>query len=94
MVYPLRGASTPDPMVMTDFNYFTFNGRVYPGTDALVVKNGEKVRIRFANLSMDNHPIHLHGYTFTVAASGGWKLPEAAQYLGSTIDVYVGNTGP
>jgi len=86
------GASTPNPLIMTDFNYFTFNGRVYPGIDSLVVKKGERVRVRFANLSMNNHPIHLHGYSFTVTASGGWRLPETAQYLGSTIDVAVGNT--
>lgn len=86
------GASTPDPMVMTEFNYFTFNGRSFPSTDPLVVKKGERVRIRFANLSMDSHPMHLHGYAFTVTASGGWKLPETAQYKGTTIDVGVGNT--
>lgn len=86
------GGATPDPMVMLDFNYFTFNGRVFPGTEPLVVKKGERVRIRFANLSMDNHPIHLHGYAFTVTASGGWPLKKSAQYLGNTIDVSVGNT--
>ncbi len=90
--YIPSGASTPDPMVMLDFNYFTFNGRIYPGTDPLVVKKGERVRIRFANLSMDNHPIHLHGFAFTVTGSGGWTLPKSAQYLGNTIDVVVGNT--
>jgi manganese oxidase len=86
------GASTPDPMRMSDFNYFTFNGRVYPGTDPLVVKTGERVRIRFANLSSQDHPFHLHGYAFTVTAQGGWKLPPSAQYLGTTIDVNVGDT--
>jgi len=90
--YVPSGASTPDPMVMLDFNYFTFNGRIYPGTDPLVVKKGERVRIRFANLSMDNHPIHLHGFAFTVTGSGGWRLPKSTQYLGNTIDVVVGNT--
>lgn len=90
--YIPAGASTPDPLAMFDFNYFTFNGRIFPSTEALVVKKGERVRIRFANLSMDNHPIHLHGYAFTVSAQGGWKLPKNAQYLGSTIDVAVGNT--
>lgn len=86
------GAYTPDPMVMLDFNYFTFNGKIFPGTDSLVVKKDERVRIRFANLSMDNHPMHLHGYAFTVAATGGWRLPRSAQYLTSTVDVVVGNT--
>ncbi len=86
------GAATPNPMVMLDFNYFTFNGRIYPGTEPLVVKQGEKVRVRFANLSMDNHPIHLHGLVFTVTGSGGWTLPKAAQFKGNTIDVVTGNT--
>jgi FtsP/CotA-like multicopper oxidase with cupredoxin domain len=86
------GASTPNPLTMSDFNYFTFNGHIYPATAPLVAKKGERVRIRFANLSMDNHPMHLHGYAFTVTASGGWTLPKAAQYLGNTIDVQVGNT--
>ena len=49
---------------MTDFNLFTFNSRVWPGTDPLVVKHGERVRVRLANLSMDNHPIHFHGHHF------------------------------
>src|SRR6202521_4293856 len=30
------GSARPDPTVMTDFNVFTFNGRVYPGTSPLV----------------------------------------------------------
>ncbi len=86
------GASTPDPMKMSEFNYFTFNGRIYPGTEALVAKTGERVRVRFANLSSDGHPFHLHGFAFTVTASGGWALPPTAQYLGTTIDVSAGNT--
>ncbi len=85
------GASTPNPITM-EFNYFTFNGKVYPGSDPLVVKTGQRVRIRFGNLSMDNHPIHLHGYAFAVTANGGWQRPVSAQYLDSTIDVPVGAT--
>lgn len=90
--YLPAGGFTPNPLLMSDFNYFTFNGRIFPATDALVVKQGEKVRVRFANLSMDNHPMHLHGFAFKVTASGGWRLPETAQYLGTTIDIAVGNT--
>lgn len=86
------GTYTPDPMVMTDFNYFTINGKMFPGTDPLIVKKGDRVRIRFANLSMDSHPMHLHGFAFTVMANGGWELKKSAQYLGTTINVEVGNT--
>jgi manganese oxidase len=56
------GASRPDPNEMTDFNVFTMNGRSFPGTQALVAKKGDRVRIRIGNLStMSHHAIHLHG---------------------------------
>src|SRR6185295_10178761 len=58
------GTATPNPSVMTDFNLFTFNSRVWPGTDPWVVKKGDRVRFSFGNLSMDSHPIHVHGYEF------------------------------
>src|SRR5881409_3200513 len=54
------GAASPDPTVMSDFNLLTFNSRVFPGTEPLVVRRGQRVRIRIGNLSsMDAHPIHL-----------------------------------
>src|SRR5262245_43554244 len=39
------GTATPNPAVMTDFNIFTFNHRVWPGTAPLVVRTGQRVRI-------------------------------------------------
>ena len=86
------GASTPNPLVMLDFNYFTFNSKVWPGAAPLVVKKGEKVRIRFANLSMNSHPIHLHGYEFTVVSHGAKPLKPSAQYEAVTVNVPVGDT--
>lgn len=86
------GGTRPDPTVMLDFNYFTFNGVVFPKTDPLVVKKGDHVRIRLGNLSMDSHPIHLHGYEFTVTRRGGSRLNPAAQYQENTVNVPVGAT--
>ncbi len=86
------GAFTPDPKVMLNFNYFTFNSSVWPGTESLVVQKGQRVRIRLGNLSMDSHPIHLHGYEFTVTAKGGKRMKPSAQYDAVTINVPVGNT--
>ena len=40
-------------MAMTDFNLFTFNSRAYPGTAPLVVKRGDRVRMRFGNQTID-----------------------------------------
>jgi hypothetical protein len=54
-----------------------------PGTAPLVAKKGERVRIRFGNLSaMDHHPIHLHGYYFKVVATDGGRHPNSAQWPG------------
>src|SRR5689334_22154279 len=71
------GTSRPNPNEMTDFNVLTMNSKAYPGTGPLVVKLGERVRIRFGNLdAMDHHPIHLHGYEFHVAENDGNRVPE------------------
>ncbi|MEI9898449.1 MAG: copper oxidase [Chthoniobacter sp.] len=57
------GTMRPDPMEMTEFNVLTLNARCYPGTAPLIVKTGDRVRIRFGNLSaMDHHPMHFHGH--------------------------------
>jgi FtsP/CotA-like multicopper oxidase with cupredoxin domain len=86
------GAATPDPSAMTDFNLFTFNSRAYPGTAPLVVKTGERVRLRFGNLSMDSHPIHIHGHAFKVTGTDGGAIPLSAQWPLTTIDVPPGST--
>lgn len=86
------GAKTPVPFEMLDFNIFTFNSLLYPKIDPLVVKTGDRVRIRLANVMMDSHPIHLHGYEFVVTRKGGKKLPPLAQYSEVTVNVAPGET--
>ncbi len=86
------GTSKPNPAVMLDFNIFTFNGRCWPGTDPLVVKEGQRVRISLGNLSMDNHPIHLHGYAFELVGTDGGEVPKSARWPETTVDVVVGST--
>ena len=86
------GTSRPNPAVMTDFNIFTFNSRVWPGTAPLVVKQGDRVRVRFGNLSMDSHPIHLHGYRFEQTGTDGGPTPLSARLPETTVNVPVGAT--
>ena len=87
------GTMRPNPMEMTDFNVLTFNARVFPGTAPLVAKYGERVRIRFGNLSaMEHHPIHLHGFHWKVVATDGGQIPESAQWPETTVLVAVGQT--
>lgn len=87
------GARRPDPTAMMDFNVLTFNSKVYPGTAPLMVKKGERVRIRLGNLSpMDHHPIHLHGLSFKVTQTDGGYVPVSAQFPETTVLVPVGST--
>jgi FtsP/CotA-like multicopper oxidase with cupredoxin domain len=87
------GTRRPVPIEMTDFNVLTFNGRAFPGTAPLVAKYGDRVRIRFGNLSpMEHHPIHLHGYYWKITEMDGLQVPESAQQPGNTVLVAVGQT--
>jgi FtsP/CotA-like multicopper oxidase with cupredoxin domain len=87
------GTSRPDPNEMNDFNVLTMNAKAFPGTPPLVCKKGDRVRIRFGNLSaMDHHPIHLHGYYFKVVATDGGQVPVSAQRPETTVLVPTGST--
>lgn len=82
----LPGNMDPD-LVSMDFNWFTFNGRSAPTIPTLTVNQGERVRIRLINMSMDNHPIHIHGHTWWVVGTEGGPIPKKAQWPGNTVDI-------
>lgn len=84
------GTSLPKVAEMTDFNIWSWNSRVYPGIDPLPVRLGDRVRIRVGNLTMTNHPIHLHGHKFAVSCTDGGWVQESAQWPEVTTDVPVG----
>jgi len=84
------GTYLPKVSEMTDFNTWTFNSRVFPGIDPLPVRLGDRMRVRMANLTMTNHPIHLHGHHLSVTCTDGGWVPETAQWPETTIDVPVG----
>jgi FtsP/CotA-like multicopper oxidase with cupredoxin domain len=86
------GTSRPNPAIMTDFNMFTFNARVWPGTAPLVAKKGDRIRLRLGNLSMDSHPIHLHGYRFETTGTDGGPIRPSARVPETTVNVPVGAT--
>ena len=84
------GAATPKTSTMTDFNMWTFNNRVFPGIDPLVARTGDRVRIRVGNLTMTNHPIHMHGPHFEVTGTDGGWVPKSARWPEVTTDIAVG----
>jgi manganese oxidase len=86
------GTYRPDPSIMTDFDLWTFNSKVFPAIEPMVARTGERVRIRIANLSMHEHPMHLHGHQFWVTGSDGGRWPESRWRTETTEIVGVGQT--
>jgi FtsP/CotA-like multicopper oxidase with cupredoxin domain len=84
------GSYTPKVSTMLDFNLWTFNSRAYPGIDPMVARLGERVRIRVGNLTMTNHPMHLHGHEFVVTGTDGGWIPASARFPEVTTDIGVG----
>ncbi len=84
------GSYTPRVSTMLDFNLWCMNSRVFPGIDHLAVRKGDRVRVRMGNLTMTNHPIHLHGYEFEVAGTDGGWVPKAARWPEVTADIAIG----
>jgi hypothetical protein len=84
------GSYVPKVNTMLDFNLWTWNSRAFPGIDPFVVARNDKVRIRFGNLTMTNHPIHMHGYEFKVSGTDGGWVDENAAWPEVSIDCAVG----
>lgn len=62
-----------------DWNWHCINGRCGPYTTPMVVKHGERVRVRLMNFSpMQHHPIHFHGHTFWLTGTEGGRIPPEA----------------
>jgi manganese oxidase len=79
---------------------YTLNGKGFPATQPIVLRQGERVRIRYMNEGLQIHPMHLHGLTQTVVARDGYPLPQPYQAdtvmvaPGERIDVLVDATEP
>ncbi|MCA4756010.1 multicopper oxidase family protein [Mycolicibacterium fortuitum] len=73
-----------------DYNYWTMNGKSFPDTQPIEVKQGDLVRVRFANISNGVHPMHLHGHDFRIIAKDGH--PVSTPQIVSTVTVNPGET--
>ncbi len=84
------GSVVPRVNEMLDFNLWNFNSRAFPGIDSMNVRLGDRVRIRIGNLTMTNHPIHLHGHEFEVTGTDGGPTPPGSRWPEVTSDIAVG----
>ena len=84
------GSATPRVNTMLDFNLWCWNSRVFPGIASMPVRKGDRVRLRVGNLTMTNHPIHMHGHEFEVAGTDGGWTPPGSRWPEVTADIAVG----
>lgn len=84
------GSFTPKVNTMLDFNLWTINSRSFPGIAPMVAARGDRVRIRVGNLTMTNHPMHLHGFSMEVTGTDGGWIPKAARWPEAAVDIAVG----
>jgi len=52
-------------------DHWTVNGKAWPKTDPLRVKQNGRYRLVFDNRSEEAHPVHLHRHTFEIAKIAG-----------------------
>jgi len=84
----LPNNTIPNSLAM-EFNWLTLNGKAGPATTPLIVKVGERVRIRLVNLGMDHHPMHIHGHQFYVTGTEGGRIRSTAVTPENTVLVGV-----
>ncbi len=83
-----------------EYNYFTLNGKSFPATSGIEVREGDLLRLRFINPSQTLHPMHLHGMDMAVIAKDGEALaqPQRINTLviapGDTYDVVIRADNP
>ena len=53
---------------------WTINGKSYPKTDELVLTQGRRYKLMLKNLSMDDHPLHLHRHTMELKSVDGTEM--------------------
>ncbi|MEI5908485.1 multicopper oxidase family protein [Bacillus spongiae] len=70
---------------------YTINGKTFPNTENIQVKEGEKVKVTLRNNSMmDDHPMHLHGHFFQIISKNG-KLVEGSPIIKDTVNLTPGD---
>ncbi len=83
------------PSELPQPNWFTVNGKSYPMTPNLFIKEGENIRLRLINAGGEEHYLHLHGHDFWQVCDDGLPVPQPWQMNtvrlspGKTIDIII-----
>lgn len=88
------------PRYEPHYDTFMINGKSYPDTDPVEIKEGETLRMRLINAGQLHKSIHLHGHHVLVTHIDGYPLdnPQWEDTInlapGERKDVYVQGTNP
>ena len=72
--------------------FWSMNGRKFSEAEPIVLRYGERVRFRFINETMMNHPMHIHGTWLLPEVGNGARNPKKHTVNikpGATLDVDV-----
>ncbi len=76
-------------------NWFTVNGKSYPMTPNIYIKEGENIRVRLINAGTEEHYLHLHGHDFWQVCNDGIPIQQPMQMNtlrlspGKTLDIII-----
>lgn len=76
---------------MMGSDVWTINGQRYPNTDPLRLRKGDRVRVRLSNMSMEAHPMHLHGQSFKVLAVNGRRFVQPIVKDSVDVEAHMGS---
>jgi FtsP/CotA-like multicopper oxidase with cupredoxin domain len=69
--------------------FYVINGKVFPSTEPLEAKVGDRIRIRLINLGQMAHPMHSHGFATRIVATDGHPV-EGTPLLKDTVNISPG----
>jgi FtsP/CotA-like multicopper oxidase with cupredoxin domain len=69
------------------------NGRSFPDSAPIMIRQGERLRLRIMNDTMMFHPIHLHGHTFQVVGSSRKDTVNVPSMSAVEVDIEADNPG-
>jgi FtsP/CotA-like multicopper oxidase with cupredoxin domain len=61
----------PAPAGKDKFQRWMLNGKSFPETPAMKIRQGRRYRMVFVNSSAESHPLHLHRHSFEVVSIAG-----------------------
>lgn len=75
---------------MSAYDLYTINGKTGDAIEKLMVKEGERVRLRLINAGYLTHTMHLHGHDFKVIATDGQPVNQPAVIMDQGIAIAPG----